>query len=403
MALHHVRLPEVAELQTFLAAAEEGSLSGAAYRLRISPTAATKRIDNLEALAHAQLFERTSRGVRLTTLGRRLLPPAKQLLSDAETVLSELAEQRPRRRLEVIKRALRPAAVASPYELLADLESLLAHVFHVTTDALLITDHDGTVIEVDEAYCRLTGYRREELVGRTTVNLGLWPGREKVERHELLAQLRRNGEITGECQLRTRDGDVRHASYSSLLIELAFEPCVLTRVSDISHLKEAARRLNTRVRRQDQAIELGLQLALSTDPHLIYVKAAELINSELQAGAVALFECDRHHRLVRATAGPSAPLLVEDLLGRALRRDPATFDLPAVEEDLPPPAASFGSLVRMRLSARGAALGELVVAAIGEAAFDDDDAAFVRMVATSLASALERERAERLIQELQCR
>ncbi len=402
MAWHPIRLPEVTELQTFLAAAEEGSLSGAAYRLRISPTAATKRIDNLEALARAQLFERTSRGVRLTTIGRRLLPRAKQLLSEAEAVLNELVDHRPRR-LEGVKRALRSAAGASPCELLVELESLLAHVFHVTTDALLITSHDGTVIEVDEAYCRLTGYGREDLVGRTTASLGLWPGPEELQRHEWIAQLKRNGEISGEVKLRTRAGEVRHASYSSLLIELAFEPCVLTRVSDVSHVGEAAQRLKTKVRRQDQAIELSLELARSTDPHTIYMKAAALIEIELRADAVALLECDEHHRLVRATAGPSAPLLVEDLCGDAQRWDTATSDGAALEEDPPRPTPSLWSILRVPLWARGAAVGELAVAAGAEAAFDDDDDAFVRMVANPLGSVLERERAERLIEELQCK
>jgi DNA-binding transcriptional LysR family regulator len=76
-----IRSPELSELETFVLAVEEGSLSRAARRLRISTQAAAKRVRQIEALADAPLLVRTSRGVSATATGERLYPIARDLLA----------------------------------------------------------------------------------------------------------------------------------------------------------------------------------------------------------------------------------------------------------------------------------------------------------------------------------
>ena len=162
-----IRPPELAELQTFVLAVEHGSISGAAQRLRISSTAATKRLNNLEVLARGRLLVRTNRGVRPTALGRRLLPAIERLLHDTATLLPRSSAQE-RSRLAGVHEVLRAAgSAASPNELLADIETLLAEVFRKTSDALLITDAAGAVIDANDAYCRQMGRKRQELLGST--------------------------------------------------------------------------------------------------------------------------------------------------------------------------------------------------------------------------------------------
>jgi PAS domain S-box-containing protein len=223
-----IRLPELTELQTFLATAEEGSVSKAARRLQISPAAATKRIDNLEALARGKLFTRTSRGAHLTQFGRCLLPRAQQVLCEVEGMLTEPADDTSRQ-LEGVRRALRSARIGPTVEeLLADTEQLLAHVFDLTADGLVITDHAGVVIEVDEVCCRLSGYGRHELVGRPADCIDLWSWSDEDERRAATTKLAEDRQISGTGQLRTRNGERRDAHYSSRLVEIARAPYVLT-------------------------------------------------------------------------------------------------------------------------------------------------------------------------------
>jgi DNA-binding transcriptional LysR family regulator len=70
------------ELETFVAVADNGSFSGAARALNMSPPAVTRQISSLEDRLGARLFVRTTRQVALTEAGERFYRDTTQLLSD---------------------------------------------------------------------------------------------------------------------------------------------------------------------------------------------------------------------------------------------------------------------------------------------------------------------------------
>jgi DNA-binding transcriptional LysR family regulator len=89
MNLHALRL--------FLAAAEAGSVTRAAERLRISQPAVTSQIKKLESELGLRLLEADGRGVRLTEAGRMLAERAARLFSleaDIERMLADYREGR---------------------------------------------------------------------------------------------------------------------------------------------------------------------------------------------------------------------------------------------------------------------------------------------------------------------
>lgn len=71
---------ETRQLQYFVVLAEELHFSRAAKRLCISQPPLSMAIKQLEGTLQAQLFERNSRGVRLTHAGRHLLAQARDIL-----------------------------------------------------------------------------------------------------------------------------------------------------------------------------------------------------------------------------------------------------------------------------------------------------------------------------------
>src|SRR5687767_14339237 len=81
-----VRTPEIVELRSFCAAADLGSLGRAAVRMHVSQPALSKRLQSLEAVAGVRLLDRSSRGVTLTTPGRRLYEQARRLLEQADAI-----------------------------------------------------------------------------------------------------------------------------------------------------------------------------------------------------------------------------------------------------------------------------------------------------------------------------
>jgi len=74
------------DVRLFLAIAEEGSLSGAARRLRTTQPTVTRRLAELEDLVGEPLFQRGIQGARLTTFGERLVDPAKRMAEWASEI-----------------------------------------------------------------------------------------------------------------------------------------------------------------------------------------------------------------------------------------------------------------------------------------------------------------------------
>src|SRR4029078_8056158 len=73
----------------------------------------------------------------------------------------------------------------------------------------------------------------QELLGNTTVVLGLWPS--LVERAELLKDLTETGSVRDrEITCRTKAGKNVLCHYSAELIEVDGEPCVLSVLLDIT-------------------------------------------------------------------------------------------------------------------------------------------------------------------------
>ena len=80
---------ELRLLNYFAILAEELHFSRAAQRLSISQPPLSVAIKQLEAEIGAQLFDRTSKGVRLTPAGAHLLPRARQLLALSQQAAQE--------------------------------------------------------------------------------------------------------------------------------------------------------------------------------------------------------------------------------------------------------------------------------------------------------------------------
>jgi DNA-binding transcriptional LysR family regulator len=76
-------------LRTFVAVAEEGSLTRASERLFVSQPALTKQIRQLEALLGVGLFTRSRAGMALTEPGRALARRVPPLLAEWDGMLRE--------------------------------------------------------------------------------------------------------------------------------------------------------------------------------------------------------------------------------------------------------------------------------------------------------------------------
>lgn len=83
----------LAQIETFVAVAEEGTVCGAAERLRVAQPALSRRILDLEHEVGALLFQRTGRGMRLSPEGLAFLGPAREVLAAMRRAQASVARR----------------------------------------------------------------------------------------------------------------------------------------------------------------------------------------------------------------------------------------------------------------------------------------------------------------------
>lgn len=122
-------------------------------------------------------------------------------------------------------------------------EELFSKAFRASPFALSITSLEtGQLLEVNETFCRVSGYSRDEAIGKTTAELGLWAN--PPDREAELDLIRGLGELNEvEYLFRTRGGGEIVGLLSAERVEIGGVPCALTIIQDITHRKEAARQL----------------------------------------------------------------------------------------------------------------------------------------------------------------
>ena len=81
---------ELHQIRYFVAAAEAGSISRAAERVRVAQPSLSAQIRKLEHFVGTPLFDRVGRGVVLTDAGRALLPRARNILGEVRAASESL-------------------------------------------------------------------------------------------------------------------------------------------------------------------------------------------------------------------------------------------------------------------------------------------------------------------------
>jgi PAS domain S-box-containing protein len=108
-----------------------------------------------------------------------------------------------------------------------------------SSDAIAISRlSDGRLIDVNQPFLDMMGFSRQEVIGRTTLEIGLWAAPE--EREEMLRALEDSRSASGvEFELHTSAGDVRYIEASVQLLHIDGEPCILAIDRDVTDRRRA--------------------------------------------------------------------------------------------------------------------------------------------------------------------
>lgn len=114
---------------------------------------------------------------------------------------------------------------------------------------------DGVLFEVNDAFLMTTGYAREDVIGRSTLDLGIWVRGE--EREELIRDVAQQGSVRGrEMSVKLRDGRIRTMLLAAELVEIDGEPSILAASLDVTDRKEVEVQLRRALARERELGEL---------------------------------------------------------------------------------------------------------------------------------------------------
>jgi len=116
-------------------------------------------------------------------------------------------------------------------------EEKYATIFRLSPFIISISSvSDGRYIEASDRFYELTGYTKNEVIGRTAFDLNIWA--DPNDRDRILQSLREQGRvINDEVQFRAKNGEIRTMFFSAEIVVIAEKPCLLAVNVDITQRK----------------------------------------------------------------------------------------------------------------------------------------------------------------------
>lgn len=172
-------------------------------------------------------------------------------------------------------------------DILRESENKFSTVFrHNPVSLTLVSATDGIFLDVNEAFVRNTGYSREEVIGKTSGELGIFADADEYAR--MVSGLRERSHLEGmEVSCRIKSGELRTCLFSSATIMMGKNPYILSVVEDI-----------TERRATETAFQAMVTSMVGTTGMEALDRIAETISAWLEADCVMIGEITPDHERV---------------------------------------------------------------------------------------------------------
>lgn len=144
-------------------------------------------------------------------------------------------------------------------------EELFKKAFHGSPEPVVIASLvDGRIVDVNESFLALSGFGREEVLGRTAADLGIWG--DPKDRARLARELAERGSMRNlELTMVSKIKEPKILLVSAELLEIEQEPCMLVTGRDITARKQAEEALFEAKERAQVTLHSITDAVITTD------------------------------------------------------------------------------------------------------------------------------------------
>jgi len=144
-------------------------------------------------------------------------------------------------------------------------EEKFSKAFRESPMALTLTSaKDHRYLDVNETFEHMSGWQRDEVVGRTPFDLQIWMNPD--DGIEFAKRLQTEGSIRNlQVHFRCKDGTERVGLSSAELIEIANEPCIISVIADITESRQFQEKLRESQERLGGVIDSAMDAIIAID------------------------------------------------------------------------------------------------------------------------------------------
>ena len=156
-------------------------------------------------------------------------------------------------------------------EAIKESEDKFSKAFKNSPDIMIITSiENGKIIEVNDSILRISGYTRDESIGKSTIELNHWENDN--DRNKFLEEVQNTGRVKNfEANFRKKSGEIFTGLISGEIIYLKELKCVLSVIHDITERKQAEESLQKSEQRLKALIDAIPDMMLRLNKEGVYL------------------------------------------------------------------------------------------------------------------------------------
>ncbi len=191
-------------------------------------------------------------------------------------------------------------------------EEKFKSIFDYSPQPISISNMSGKIIEVNNKVCELSGYSKEELIGKNILNTGLY---NKEDREKFLKKLENTGKVADmEMNFTNRNNSVLKTLLSANIIKIKGTPYILSMVTDITKRKKAEAEILKAKERAEESDRLKTEF-INNMSHEIRTPMNGILGfSELLSSPDLTPEKQKNYIKIIRNSGKQLMRIIDDIL-----------------------------------------------------------------------------------------